>query len=202
MPKYFKKIKIKSSLEGGVLDKEDQILLEGIQKLENKFGGLSKDKGKIVPKSFTIIGKSEIYETDKQPEPEFNDRYVSDEILFSFLNEMENVKILGRDFSSLSAVRETKNLHDEGYIDLNKEYKHNMPEYYFLIDPVYSSDSIVFNLKILSLENKIVNLIDSEKYLFYNNSVEEKEKVMKDLVIPNLINSIKGKIQELGLNSD
>ena len=190
--KYFKK-------EESPQNEEKKDLLKSIYELEKKFKGLNNSKTEIYSGSIAIIPGSDLSEGKRAPITALNDKYITECVTVSVFNEMKDLKLLAKDLFSYEAIGEEKKLENEGHLEKaeNQDSKHFIPEYYFVIEPIYQENTVVFNLNLVSIKNKSVETLDSQKYIFNEDKEVTQEEVINNIVIPNLINKIKEKLIDL-----
>lgn len=193
-----------SHVENSEID-ESKILLEGVEKLEERYSHLSAYKNEILPRSFTIISYSEMIR-----EKSTIDRIISDETQVKIINEKKNITLLDRSFGSNIILEKEYKLTHSGLTDPAgyKEATYKKPEYYFIIKENKQGDSSLVTLNMVSGKDNSVQLLGSEKIRTEFNFKSDDEFIEDwkkpyhafDIIIPKMTKIIEDKIVELGLD--
>ena len=184
------------------LKQEDIKIIENIKKLEEKFSKLSNGETEIMAGSLSILSERSI--NNNVPKNNSNvsaldNRYITDMCSFKVFNEINNLKLMDKDFL---AMKDAQELQNNGFVNLkNGGYtKHFMPEFYFIITQnIKTNNTIEFKIKIIhSKQEKIEEMGITEN--LPSDDVFEIENFVNSKIIPDLSNIIKEKISELGLS--
>lgn len=185
------------------ISSENKKIIENIKKLEQKFSSLSKEKTEVAYGSFSIISNERLNEIDEDiPKKKFtpetailSDIYISEISEVNLFNKIDNLKIINKDYFT---IKSEQDLEKEGYLD-KTNFKHYLPEYYFVIDKQQShTDSIFIKIKIISTENLNIEEININEKLPVND-ILNLEKTINEKLIPEIVQIIEDKIVQLKL---
>lgn len=187
------------------VSKENQILIQNIKKLEDKFLNLSGDKSfKINRGSISILSGLELQGVNKKNLDHFNspldNRYITNAVSVLIFNKIKNLKLLDKDFK---AINENQQLVNGGYININEnnKFKHYIPEYYIVVDQIEEENFIYFKIKILSSKDSSIREVDIKKEIPNEVHIIELENFIKEKIIPDIVKEMELIINSLNLDN-